>query len=240
MRKKRYGGTCVEKGLKRREFKKRRELACWKRIGISVFRKAHGKFAESKHMPCPSESVLYLLFIVSSFSLFREHSLGYRKQFQFEKFKYPSLGSGSGGGRRGMCMLEKKIEGNESGRWREWKTRNWRRERKKKDREKHRGFVKVVGISNFPLIWNIRILLSMVLAARKLATLSKATLSPQLLHPRLESSPLPPLLRSASISAFTSRLVSSVFHLRFSPSFSLEIRELVSFRDNFPPSFVNS
>lgn len=62
-------------------------------------REAHGKFAESEHMPCPSESAL--LFIVFSFSLFREHSLGYRKQFQFEKFKYPSLGSGSGGGEGG-------------------------------------------------------------------------------------------------------------------------------------------
>lgn len=47
---------------------------------------------------CPSNSALLLPpFLVLSLSLFREHSLGYRKQFQFEKFKYPDQEVGGGG-----------------------------------------------------------------------------------------------------------------------------------------------
>lgn len=51
---------------------------------------------------CPSNSALLLPpFLVLSLSLFREHSLGYRKQFQFEKFKYPDQEVGEGVSDRG-------------------------------------------------------------------------------------------------------------------------------------------
>ena len=68
-------------------------------------------------MLCPRLSALlvspFLRLRPTSLSLFPEHSLGYRKQFQFEKFKYPGRIGGRGEERRVRSREAEKGDGTE-------------------------------------------------------------------------------------------------------------------------------